>query len=78
VETDHPVYEFLFNLNPWILVPGALLLFFLARTLLHSLFLTLAQHIVNGVRRIIDFLSRPGLWSGRHQPDGCGILMSVA
>ena len=60
METDHPVYEFLFNLNPWILFPGALLLFFLARALVHSSLLALAQHIVNGVKGIIDFLLRRG------------------
>ena len=56
METEHPVYEFLFNLNPWILLPGALLLFFLARSLVQSLLFALAQHLVNGVKGIMDFL----------------------
>ena len=56
METDHPVYEFLFQLSPWVLIPGALVLFLLARSLIHSLFLNLARHLVNGVKGIFEFI----------------------
>lgn len=39
------IVDFLWHANPWVIVIGGLLLFFLARTLVHSLFLALARHI---------------------------------
>ncbi|MFC1660870.1 hypothetical protein ACFL3S_05365 [Gemmatimonadota bacterium] len=56
MQTDHPVYEFPFRLSPWLLVPGALLAFFLARSLIHSFLLFLARHMVNGVMGLLEFL----------------------
>lgn len=53
MKTGRPVYKFLFRLSPWILVPALLLLFFLARSLLHLILLGLARHTMNGVRGIL-------------------------
>jgi hypothetical protein len=39
------IVDFLWHANPWIIVIGALVLFFLARTVVHSLLLALARHV---------------------------------
>ena len=59
METVHPVHDMLFRLSPWVLVPGSLVLFLLARTLIHSILARLAQHIVNGVQGILEFFTQP-------------------
>ncbi|MFG1691110.1 hypothetical protein ACGF5M_02950 [Gemmatimonadota bacterium] len=39
------IVDFLWHANPWVIVIGALVLFFLARTLVHSLITVLARHV---------------------------------
>jgi hypothetical protein len=49
--------DFLWHANPWVIVIGALLLFFLARAVLDSLFAALARYIALGVKTLREWLS---------------------
>ncbi len=49
--------RFLDQANPWVVVIGGLLLFFLIRDLVHRAILFLAQHMVVGFKAIWDYLT---------------------
>jgi hypothetical protein len=58
---DIPAWTRLLTGPPaWVVVIGALLLFFLLRTLINRLFYFLAQHTVVGFRAIWEYLTGRG------------------
>jgi hypothetical protein len=58
MDPPHPLYEVLFRWSPWIILPGALLLVFLGRAFLNSVFLYLARPVVAAVERINEFIAQ--------------------
>jgi len=56
MESDPWWLSFLAEADPWVVVIGGVLGFFLARTLIHRFFYALARHVAAGFKAIWDFL----------------------
>ncbi len=52
--------DILWHADPWMIVIGSLILFFLARTLVHSLFMALARYFALGIKTVWEAMSGRG------------------
>ncbi len=51
------IVDFLWRTDPWMIVIGSLILFFLARTMVHSFFMALARYVALGIRTAWEAMS---------------------
>ncbi len=56
----HWIVDLLWRADPWVIVIGGLFLFFLARTLIHSLFMALARYVALGIKTVWAAMSGRG------------------
>lgn len=54
------IVDFLWRADPWVIVIGGLFLFFLARTMVRSLFMALARYIALGIKTVWEAMSGRG------------------